>query len=259
MLETFRESYKFRALLAALVGRHLAARYRGSFLGLLWSLLNPICLVGVYTLVFHYYARIPGVDNYPVFVFSGLLPWIWFSSSLLEGVNSIAGSGHLVTKSMFPAHLLPSVVVITNLIHYLLALPVLLALMILTGSPLHLSLLFLPVLIGLQFILLIGLTHFFSAINVTFRDIQHLLGNALTLIFFLCPIIYPPSAVPGPFKFTVEWNPLALITIGFHDCILNGTVPSCRNLIFISFFALAAYVIGTQTYAAKRERFAESL
>jgi ABC-type polysaccharide/polyol phosphate export permease len=160
---------------------------------------------------------------------------------------------------MFPAHLLPSVVVVTNLIHYLFALPVLLALMIATGSPLHLSLLFLPILVALQFVLLIGLTHFFSSINVTFRDIQHLLGNALTLIFFLCPIIYPPSTVPGPFKFTVDWNPLALLTMGYQDVILNGTLPSFRSLGIISVAALAAYLLGTQTYAAKRERFAESL
>ncbi len=259
MFETLSESYRFRALLGALVGRHLAARYRGAVLGFVWSLLNPICLVGVYTLVFHYYARMPNVTNYPVFVFAGLLPWIWFSSTLLEGVNSIVSSGHLVTKSMFPAHILPSVVVITNLVHYLLALPVLFALMYLTGASFHFTLIYLPLLILLQVVLLIGLTHFFSSLNVTFRDIQHVLGNSLTLIFFLCPIIYPVSMVPQAFRFSVDWNPLALLIVEYQNCIVNGIPPSLRDLVIIFGAALFSYFIGTVTYFAKRERFAEAL
>ena len=124
MLGHLAELYRFRALIATLVLRDLRARYRGSFLGFLWSFLNPLLLMLVYALVFAVYLRVP-MDNYAVFLFSGLLPWLWFSSSLGHAAGVIVGSGGLVKRIMFPAEILPLVSVLSNLVNLLLSLPLL--------------------------------------------------------------------------------------------------------------------------------------
>jgi len=121
--------YKYRELIVSLVSKELKSRYRGSVLGMLWTFLNPLLLLLVYAVVFSVYMRIE-MENYSVFMFSGLLPWVWFSSSLIEGSNSIAASGNLITKSMFPAEILPVIKVLSNLFNYIFSLPLLLAFML---------------------------------------------------------------------------------------------------------------------------------
>ena len=259
MLGNLKELYQYRALLWALVVRHLSTRYRGSALGFLWSFLNPLCLMLVYLLVFKYYIRFDQVQNYTVFMFCGLLPWIWFTSGLSEGTSAIASSGHLITKSMFPAHLLPTVSVVTNLINYTLSLPVLFVLMLFTGAAFHWTLALLPLVVFAQLLMLLGLTLALSALNVLFRDIQHIVGNLLTFLFFLCPIIYPASAVPQKFRWTIDFNPLALLTQFYHQLILEGVLPSFWSVIYLGAIVLLVLALGNAVYNRYRESFAELL
>lgn len=259
MLDHFKQLYRYRALIAALVGRHLKIRYRGSLLGFLWSMLNPLCLMLVYTLVFKYFIRFDQVEHYTVFVFCGLLPWLWFSSALSEGASSIASSGHLITKSMFPAQVLPFVVVSTSLVNYLLSLPLLFVFMFFSGSSFSLSILLLPFIVLIQFVLLYGLALALAALNVFYRDIQHLLGNLLTLLFFLTPITYPVSAIPERFRTFLQFNPLAALTSLYHSLIIDGALPSMQDLLIAGLCALLACFVGQQIYQRKHEGFAEML
>jgi lipopolysaccharide transport system permease protein len=258
-LSLLKETYQYRALLSALVSRHLRARYRGSFLGFFWSLLNPLFLMGVYTLVFHYYIRFAEVENYTIFLFTGLLPWIWFSTSLVEGTASISGSGSLITKSMFPAHVLPTVSVLTALVNFLLSLPLLFLFMVASGMTVHLSTLMLAVILPAQFFFLYGIVLILSSLNVYFRDVQHLIGNILSLVFFLCPVIYPISTVPERFRFTFELNPFALMVSVYHSILLDGQVPSLEVWISLYAWSLVALIVGAVTYENYRESFAELL
>ena len=259
MLESIRELWKFRALIGALVTRHLAMRYRGSALGFLWSFLNPLCLMVVYTIVFQYYIRFNTVENYTIFLFCGLLPWIWVTSGLLESTTSIVSSGHLITKSMFPAQILPLVAVITTMVNFLLSLPLLALFMYLAHLPFHASLLLLPLCIGLQALLLFGLGLLLSAVNVQFRDVQHILGNFLTLLFFLCPVVYPASTVPQAFRFTLDINPFAGLLMMYHSLILDGVVPGLQSWVYITAWTGAALVVGNLVYNRFRDGFAELL
>lgn len=254
-----RELIQYRALLWALVVRHLSARYRGSLLGFFWSLLNPLCLMLVYTLVFRYYIRFNTVDNYTIFLFCGLLPWVWFTASLAEGTSSIVASGHLITKSMFPAHLLPVVSVLTNMIHFLLALPLLFVFMWFGGVPFHWTLVFVPLLVVVQAIFLQGLTLMLGAFNVLYRDVQHIVSNILTLLFFLCPIVYPATSVPERFRFTLDWNPIAVFTMSYQRLILDGQLPSLESMIFLAAVVILSVLIGNSIFNHYRESFAELL
>jgi lipopolysaccharide transport system permease protein len=257
--ETVREVYRYRALVWALAQRHLATRYRGSLLGFLWSILNPLFLMLVYLLVFHYYMRSSFVEHYPIFLFCGLLPWAWTSSALMEGATSIVSGGHLITKSMFPAQLLPVVSVLTTMVNFILSIPLLILFMFLSGVPLHSTFLLLPVVILLQFLLLVGAGLALSALNVLFRDVQHIVGNLLSLLFFLCPIVYPESVVPAHFKFSLDLNPLALLTQVYHQIILNGALPTLTQALYLGGWTALVLLVGNLIFIRYRESFAELL
>ena len=259
MLQDFKDLFRYRALIAALVVRHLSMRYRGSVLGFLWSLLNPLCLMLVYVLVFTYYIRFNEVEHYTIFLFCGLLPWLWVTSGLLEGCTSIVSSGHLITKSMFPAQILPTVAVTTSMINFLLSLPLLFIFMFAAGMHIPSTVIFLPLLILAQFLFLLGMSLILGALNVHLRDVQHIVGNLLTLLFFLCPILYPPKVVPQQFRFLVELNPLALLTVFYHNLILDGTLPSWEATAYLGAFAVLTLLMGSLVFARYRESFAELL
>jgi len=259
MVRNLKETYKYRALIHALVVRHLSIRYRGSALGFLWSFLNPLCLMLVYTMVFHYYIRFNQVQNYTIFLFCGLLPWIWSSSAISEGTSSIVGGGHLITKSMFPAHILPLVAVLTTLINFLLSLPLLFIFMVMDGVELQVAMLSLPFIIIIQLAFLYGISLMLSSANVLYRDVQHLIANILSLLFFLCPIVYPLSSVPEAFRFTVDLNPFALFIATYHRIILEGAWPSLTSLLILSVWSGAALVVGNMLFDNWREEFAEML
>ena len=217
------EIYRYRALIQALVSRELKARYRGSVLGFFWSLLNPLLLMLVYWLVFSIYMRF-GMNNYHVFLFCGLLPWIWFSSSMLEGGNSIMSGASLVKKVLFPAEVLPIVVIISNFVHFLLALPILLFFVFVSGIGLSWNICAFPVVILVQALFTLGLVLLMAALSVHYRDIQQIMNNVLTLWFFLSPIIYPVHGLPAAANkvmFLMKLNPMFHIMVGYHHVFLQ--------------------------------------
>ncbi len=251
------ELWRYRALIWALVCRHLNARYRGSVLGFIWSFLNPLCIIAVYSLVFRYYIRFESVEHYTLFLFAGLLPWIWFSSGLLEATSAISSGGSLMTKALFPPQILPVVAVLTNLINFLFAIPLLLGFMLLVGISPGISFLSLPVVLFVELLFLLGLSLALSALNVHYRDIQHILGNLLTLWFFLCPIIYPITNVPERFRFTLTLNPVASFTAMYQDIFLNKTMPDWSHLGIVFCISLLTFMIGNFIFNRYREGFAE--
>lgn len=257
MFRNLGELWKYRALVSALVARHLASRYRGSVFGFVWSFLNPLCLLAVYTLVFQFYIRFDQVEHYSLFLFCGLLPWIWFSSGLLDATGSVSSGGNLITKALFPAQVLPTVSVVTHLVNFILAVPILLLFMYYFDAPLGWSLLTLPVVMFSQLLFLLGLSYFLAALNVHFRDVQHIVANLLTLWFFLCPILYPVSSIPERFRFTLVLNPVAIYTTMYQDLFLYRQFPDL-GLLGLSFaIGLLTLMIGSQVFNYYREEFAE--
>lgn len=253
------ELWRSRALVDALIRRHVATRYRGSVFGFLWSFLNPLCLMAVYTLVFSHYMRVSGGPHYHLMVFAGLLPWIWSTSALTEGTSSLVSSGHLITKSLFPAHVLPFVSVAASMVHFVLALPILVLFMAAAGVALSTTWLLLPIIVVLHGLFLLGGVLALSALNVFYRDVQHLLGNFLTFIFFLCPVVYPRSNIPERARFWVELNPLALVTEFYQMILIEGVLPSWKHLVYFAFMAGLTFAFGVLIHQRNREQFAEAL
>jgi lipopolysaccharide transport system permease protein len=259
MFIVLQELWRSRTLVDALVRRHIATRYRGSFFGFLWSFLNPLCLMGVYTLVFSHYMRVAGGPNYHIMVFAGLLPWIWSTSALHEGTSSLVSSGHLITKSMFPAHVLPCVSVLSSMIHFVLALPILVVFMFFAGVPVTTTWLLLPLIVLLHGVFLLGVVLGLSALNVFYRDVQHLLGNILTFVFFLCPVVYPRTNIPERARFWIELNPLALVTEFYQMVLVEGVLPPLGQLFYFAVVSLGTLALGIAIHQYNREQFAEAL
>jgi len=259
LIVLLRDLVKYRALIRALVGRHLHARYRGSFLGLLWSLLNPLCMMLVYTVVFHYYMRFNQVEHYAIFLFCGLLPWLWCASALAEGTTAIASGGTLITKSLFPAAILPVVSVITTLVNFLLSLPLLFLFMWIDAVPIPWTVIFLPGVVAFQFVLLTGIVLALSSLNVFFRDIQHLVANLLGLLFFLCPIVYPLTVAPAKYHILFYLNPFSLLVLLYNDLLLRGAIPSLTHWSILFGWSTFSVVLGMIIYRNYREGFAEAL
>ena len=223
MLQNLRQLFRYRALVQSLVARELTARYRGSILGFFWSFINPLLLLLIYTFVFSQVmpvARTAGIDHFSVFLFCGILPWTWFSSSLIESSSALITGGNLIRKVLFPAEVLPLVTVFAGLVHFCLGLLILAAFVVYEGVPVTpLDLLWLPLVMAVQWTLTAGLALFLSAVTVHFRDIRDLLTNVLTLWFFATPIIYPlANASPGARRL-LDLNPFTHLAVAYQEVL----------------------------------------
>ncbi len=257
MLIVFRELYAYRVLVQTLVVRDLKGRYRGSILGLFWTLLNPLLYMAVYTLVFSNYIKVE-MERYPAFLLCGLLPWIWLSSSLLMGATSIVEGGSLVKKVFLPPQVLPTVTVIVNFVNFLLGFPLLLVLLVLFGVEPGWALLGLPLITVAQFVFTLGLTLIVAAASVRYRDIPHILGHLVTFWFFLSPILYPTTRVPEHFRFLVSLNPFAVFVVGYQAALLDNRILwwALGEMILVSALAL---VLGMVVFNRFRWSFAEEV
>ncbi len=247
-----------RTLIITLVLRELRARYRGSLLGFLWSFLNPLLLMLVYVLVFSIYLRAPQA-NYAVFLFAGLLPWLWFSSSLGHATGVIVGGGALVKRVLFPAEVLPLVSVLSNMVNFLLSLPLLFLFLFLFGIPVTPWAASLPLLLALQLLLTVGLALPLAALNVHLRDVEQILGNLLILWFFLSPVLYPASTVPASFRPLYFLNPLAGLIQGYRDILFYGRPPQWSQLAFVALVALVTLWGGLRIFDRLRDTLAEEV
>lgn len=264
MIRNLTELYQYRALLIALSMRELKARYRASVLGFLWTFLNPTLNMFVYVLVFGMVLR-SAVPNYAYYLFTGLLPWIFFSSSLLGGTSSISDRRDLLTKVRFPAQVLPATVVLTNLINFLLSLPLLLGLGLFFGVVPSWHIVFLLPVLLVQTFFTLALTYFFAALNVAFRDLQHIVSNLIQMAFFLTPVLWDLKSIPAVAGMTKEQsqelvtrlNPMASVIASWRDIFYEQRVPNWQPLLTVAAISLVVMWISTWVFERRREEFAE--
>jgi ABC-2 type transport system permease protein/lipopolysaccharide transport system permease protein len=267
MIETVLALVRHRALLATLTARELKGRYRGSVLGFCWSLLQPLLLLAVYSAVFGYVFAPRaggGIEPYPLFLVCGLFPWIWFSSALGEGTVALAANAGLIRRAVFPAELLPVVPVVANLVHLLLALPVVgvaIAWARWGGHPAGgWGVLVLPGVLALEGVLLAGLALALAALHAHFKDVRDLLTSALTLLFFLTPILYPLEAVPGNgLRLLVRLSPATPFTLAYQESLFAGRFPAAELWLQMAAVAAVGLLAGAALFARLRETLVEAL
>ena len=263
MLDNLRQLIRYRGLIQSLVARELKARYRGSVLGFFWSFINPLLLLLIYTFVFQFVlVGFRGdIEPYAVFLFCGLLPWTWFSSSLLDASGVLIAGGNLIKKVLFPAEILPIVAVLANMIHFLLGLPILGLFLIYYAIPLRLAeVVWLPLVLVVQLLLTLALALIASALTVHLRDIKDILSNLMTFWFFSTPIIYPMSLVPPGGKFFIDLNPFTHLAVSYQEILFyDGPYGHWKWLLALGVGAMGLFVVGYFLFDRLRDSFAEEV
>lgn len=245
-------------LLRVLVGRDIKIRYKRSVLGTAWSLLNPLLQLCVFSTVFQLLLPL-NIPNYALFLFIGLLAWTWFQSSLMAATTSIVDNRELLRQPNFPQAILPVVMVTTNLVHFVLALPILFGIMALMGHPLSATALVLPLIILLQYVLTVSISYFMATLHVTFRDTQYLLGVFLLLGFYLTPIFYDSGALAEPYRTALQLNPMFHIIDAYRAILLRGEMPGGIPLLSMGIASGISLAWGYRLFVRASHTFVEEL
>ena len=256
MLDTLRKLYSFRWLLSELVWRDLVLRYRGSVLGFAWTLLNPLLFMAVYTLVFSVYLR-NGIRAYPLFLLSGMIPWLWVSTAISQAVTSILDGRTFVGKTLLPTELLVIVPVFSNGLNFLITIALLFPVSLLLGVNVGWALVFLPVLLVIQLCITLGFALFVATLNVFYRDFQQIVSYLLMAFVFLTPIFYLRSAVPANLQWMVKYSPIAALISGYQNVFYFGTPPSWRDLLFAGVFGVVVLLAALSYFNRNRDAFVE--
>ena len=255
---------RYRGLIWSLVARDLKARYRGSVLGFAWSFVNPLLLLLIYSFVFTKIIpnETPDVKPYAVFIFCGILPWNWFATSLSDAAGSLIAGGNLIKKVLFPAEVLPFVSVLTNMVHFFLGLPILLAFLLVSGHyPDPSELIWIPVAVLVELIFTSALALVLSALAVHFRDIRDILANVLMLWFFATPIIYPwfqPNV--QRFKWLFNLNPFTHLAVSYQEILFfRGPIGHGPWLLALGVMSVFLFLAGYWLFDRLRDSFAEAV
>jgi ABC-type polysaccharide/polyol phosphate export permease len=259
-----RQLVRYRGLIQSLVARELKARYRGSVLGFVWSFVNPLLLLAIYSFIFTTImpSRVEGVEPYALFMLCGILPWTWFSSSLTEGAGSLIAGGNLIKKVLFPAEVLPIVSVLANMIHFFLALPIVVVFLLLYRHPPDaLDLVWFPIVVAVQLVFSTGLALILAALTVHFRDIRDVLANILTLWFFTTPIIYPWFQKElQPYRFLFDLNPFTHLAVSYQELLFfEGAFGHWRWLLALGVASVGVFLAGYWLFDRLRDSFAEAV
>ncbi|HZR11077.1 MAG TPA: ABC transporter permease [Myxococcales bacterium] len=244
------EIFQYRQLIALLVVRELKVRYKRSVFGLLWTMLNPLLLMVVYTVVFATIMKAPQ-RNFAIFLLAGLLPWLFFSIAVLQGLNSILTNQELIRKVRVPQAVFPLSVVGSNLVNFTLSLVPLVLLMAALRQPFTPALLFLPVAVLVLTIFTCGVTLLFATFTVFFRDVRHLAEVALQMLMYLSPVFYDLQMLGHRdawwfrgFRLFLRINPLWYLLDLVRSPVYYGRLPSLQTTAVASAAALASLAIG---------------
>ena len=258
-MKTIKELYAYREMIFSLVRRDLNGRYKGSALGFLWTFINPLLQLGVYTMVFSVIMR-SGIKDYYLFLFVALIPWIFFSSSLSSGASCIWAQQDMVKKIYFPREVLPLSFVTSQFVNMLLSFVVVFGVLIVSGKGINLvALLYLPIIMSVEYILALSMTMMFSAITVYLRDMEYLLGIITMAWQFSSPVMYSIDQVPKEMMWLFNLNPMTPIIIAYRDILYYGEIPELKTLVHAVFFGLIMLIVSIAVFGKLKQHFAEAL
>ena len=259
MFRDLKELYKYREMLASLIKRELRGKYKASVLGFLWSFLNPLLQMLVYIIVFSYILK-SGIDNFSIFLFVSLMPWNFFSASVTSGSTCVVNQQNLIKKIYFPRIVLPIAYVTSMFINMLLTFCVIFAVLIISGYGMNLeSIIYLPVVMVIEYVLALGICMFTSALAVYFRDLEYIMGIITMAWMYLTPILYTVEMVPDELKTLFNLNPMTPIILAYQQILYKKQIPEGETLICAICIGAAGLVIGYFSFEKMQKKFVEEL
>lgn len=262
-MSTIKELYAYRQMIFSLVKKDLRGRYKGSVLGFLWTFINPLLQLIVYSLVFGWLFRSQtnAVEKYYLHLFVALIPWIFFSSSITVGAASIVSQKDLVKKIYFPRMVIPISYVTSCFVNMLLCFIVVFAVIIVTGVGVNfLALLTLPVIMIVEYVFALGMAMITSAVTVYFRDLEHILGIVSMAWMYLTPVVYAKSAVvPEKYHRIYDLNPMTPIIECYRTVLYHKQVPDLSTLLWAAALGVFFLIFGAVVFNKLQKHFAEEL
>lgn len=261
MLSMIKELYSYRQLLKSNVKKEIRGKYKGSFLGVLWSFVNPLLMTLVYAIVFPIILK-STQPHYVTFIVIAILPWTWFTTVIAQGTSTMIANGGIIKKVYFPREILPISVNTSGLINYLISCLIILIFLIFSGLGVSWYIIFLPLIVLIQYILLQGIIFITSAINVYVRDLEYIVNFIIQLLFYGTPILYELSmfaAAPKWIYMLMKINPMSVIITSYRDIFYWGNLPHVKSLIIVTIACLILCWIGLTIFRKLSKGFAEEI
>jgi ABC-type polysaccharide/polyol phosphate export permease len=251
--------FRYGFLLRNLILRDFKIRYRNMSLGIFWSLLNPLVMMGVLTFIFTRIFPSPSIKNFGVFVLCGLVPFNFFAVAWVSGTTSLLNNAALVKRVRMPREAVPVSVVLANGIHFLIQIALLLTFVLGTGYGINPNWLWLPFIFGLEVVFVCGLSLASSALDVFFRDVRYVVESANTVLFWLVPIFYSFAIIPEQYKTVYQFNPVAAVVMACRLILLENRQPPFSLLWKLALVSTVALVLGLAIFRRSKRKFADYL
>ena len=257
-MNIFKKIYNYRELLKTNVKKEIRGRYKNSFLGILWSFLNPLLQLLVYSVIFG--ALLAGGDEtYPIYICVALIPWTYFTTVISQAAFTVIGNADIIKKVYFPREILPISVVTSGAVNFVISTIIILAFVIFSGLGLSWYIVFYPLILLIQYILLLGISFIVSSVTVYFRDLEHIIGVVLMAAFYATPIVYNIAQLPHTLQVLVNLNPMTHLINAYRDIFYYHQMPNMEILFILLGISLVLTVIGYFVFKKLQKGFAEEL
>lgn len=257
-MDLFKNLYSYREFLKTSIQKEFRGKYKKSFLGVLWSFLNPLFQLLIYAIVFPFILK-NNIENYTVFLIVALMPWTFFNSTVIQSAACIVNNAGIVKKVYFPREILPISTTTSNLINFIITQLIVFAVLIISGIGIGKSIIVFPIIVLIQYILQLGLSFIFSAITVYIRDVEYIINIFMMLMFYLCPIVYEPSMIPSQILTFFKLNPMFHIINLYRTILYDKQIPNMLNVLWLFVGCLVILFVGYQVFSKLQKRFVEEL
>lgn len=258
MFKVFKNLYNYRELLKTNVKKEIRGKYKNSFLGVLWSFLNPLLQIAVYAIVFPLILR-NTQENYVIFLCCGLIPWTFFSTAITRAAFTMVENGNILKKVYFPREILPISIVTSEAVNFIISTIIIIGFVVFGGLGITKYIIYYPLVLLAQYLLLIAISFIVSSISVYVRDLQHLIGVALQLLFYATPIVYASEQIPDSFKWILSLNPMTYIINSYRDIFYNQQAVDIVPLLLLIGGSIIACIVGYLIFNKLQKGFAEQL
>lgn len=257
-MNIFKNLYNYRELIKTSVKKDIGGKYKHSFLGVLWSFINPLLQIAVYAIIFPLIMK-NNIPNYTVFMVCGLIPWNYFATVINRASFTFIENGNIIKKVYFPREILPLSLVTSETINFLISTIIIICFTLAYGMGLTKYVLLYPLVLLVQYILLLGISLIVSSVTVYFRDLQHFIGVLLQLFFYATPIVYSVETIPENFRWILKINPMTYIIEGFRDIFYYHQIPDVKMLSIILLLGIVLCIVGYLIFNKLQKKFAEEL
>ena len=255
-MNIFKKIYNYRELLKNNVKKEIRGRYKNSFLGVLWTFLNPLLQLAVYAAIFPLILKTTK-EYYVIFVCIGLIPWTFFTTAVSQSAFTIIANGNIIKKVYFPREILPISVVTSAMVNFVISTLIIIAFCFIYGLGLTKYIVFFPLVMIIQFILQLGIAFILSSATVYFRDLEHFVQIILQVMFYATPIVYGKDDIPQAFSFIIHLNPVAHLINAYRAIFYEQTTPDIKKLCILFIGSVIFCIIGYFIFKKLQKGFAE--